>query len=281
MTLTWAPIALGLGAAIGWGTADFLAKRQAEAEGSKETLLWLYLVGFPIFGALWLSAGMPLPALPTMAFWVFIGIVNALAYVSLYRGFRVGLLSVVTTTNAAWAAITITLAIVFLGEEPGTVALAAIGITLVGVVLIAYSGGEWRLSAPGFREGLAAALFFGVSFFFLKHPLAAGHPYAQAMVLRGTGLLVVGGLLLVERRPFRPYLSRPPVFALVDSAAFLCFVAGLATGAAYLVSPLGSLLTPVAVALAAIFLKEHLRPHQWAGFLFVVVGSVLLASWGG
>ena len=273
----WQPVALGLGAAACWGSADFLAKAEAERDGAEAALFWLYLIGFPCFLAAAAVFGHGLPAPRGLGVWAAAGVLNAAAYLLLYRGFRVGLLSVVTTTNAAWATVTVILAAVFLGETPAPGAMAGIGLTLVGVVLVANPGGGFKLRSPGFREGAGAALFFGASFFLLRLPVAAGDPLVQAAVLRGIGLPVVGGWLRVAGHDFRAFRKRPPVFGFLDSAGFLCFVVGLSLGEAYLVAPLGSLLTPVAVALSAIFYHERLRPHQWAGFGLTVAGAVWLA----
>lgn len=273
----WMPAALGLGAAGLWGTADFFAKRVAERDGAETALFWLYLIGVPVFIAVAVAAGGPLPAPRGAAIWLAAGILNAGAYLLLYRGFRVGLLSVVTTTNASWAAITVILAAVFVGEAPSPGAWAGIAITLAGVVLVANPGGGFRLGAPGFKEGAGAAVFFGTSFFLLRLPAAGGDPFVQSAVLRVVGLVVVGLRLVSLKADFRRFLRRPPLFGFLDSAGFLCFVGGLSLGAPYVVAPLGSLLTPVAVALSAIFYHERLQPHQWAGFFLTVTGAVWLA----
>lgn len=270
-------VAGGLGAALAWGSADFLAKRVAERDGGEQALLWLYLVGFPLFAALALARGEPWPDGGTAALWCAAGALNAGAYLALYRGFRVGLLAVVSTTNAAWAAVTVALSALFLGEAPGWLGGAGLTLAIVGVVLVAYTGGGFSARAPGFAEGCVAAVLFGASFFLLKLPAAQGPVYMQAAALRGVGLVIVAAAAL-RGTPLRRYVRFPPVFAFVDSAGFLLFVTGLASGAAYLVAPLGSLLTPVAVALGAVFYGERLRPHQWAGFVLTVTGAIVLAS---
>lgn len=270
-------VAGGLGAALAWGSADFLAKPVAEREGGDQALLWLYVVGFPIFAALAGARGEALPGGATAALWAVAGVLNAGAYLALYRGLRVGLLAVVSTTNAAWAAVTVLLSAIVLGEQPGLLGWAGFALVLGGVMLVAYTGGGLSARAPGFAEGAVAALLFGASFFLLKLRAAEGGLTMQAAVLRGMGLALVAPFAL-RRTSLRAFLRIPPLFAAVDSAGFLLFVMGLASGAAYLVAPLGSLLTPVAVALGAIFYGERLRPHQWAGFALTVAGAVVLAT---
>ncbi len=274
----WLPVLLGLGAASLWGTADFFAKGMAEKDGSEIALFWLYLVGFPIFVVAWIGSGAGAVPWATSRWWLVAGLMNAVGYLALYRGFKVGLLAVVSTTNAAWAAITVLLSVFFWGESPHALAVAGILFTLVGVVLIAYPGGRWSLRAPGFKEGLASACLFGTSFFLLKNPEAQGNVLAQAMVMRGTGLLVVLGVLFQRGVAPRTFVRPPPFFAFLDTAGFLCFIGGLSVGASYIVAPLGSLLTPIVVALAAIFLHERLKAHQWIGFASVVTGALLLGA---
>lgn len=285
-------VVLGLTAAVCWGTADFLAKRDAQRDGGGSTALSLYLVGFPLFTALWIARGATLPrgALP---FWLLAGVLNAGGYLALYRGLEVGLLSIVSASNASWSAVTVLGAVALLGERPGRIAAVGIALSIAGVVAVGFEGHggaadarppgattRRRFGAPGLREGLLSAVFFGASFFALKLPAAAGDALAQAVVMRGTGLLLAAGALALRGGlPAVRAAVRPPrLFALLDSLGFLAFVWGLAVGAAYVVAPLGGLLTAVAVALGALFLRERLRAHQWAGFALVVAGALLLAS---
>lgn len=277
-------ILFGLGAAAFWGTADFLAKQRAEQEGGAQTLLWLYLAGAPLyilFAAAW---GTEPPATSTLGWWFAAGTMNAAAYLLLYRGFQVGYLSVVTTANAAWAAITVVLTSLFAGAWPPARAALGVAMAVTGVSLISYTGGGFESKAAGLREGIGSAICFGVSFALLEHPMANGDAFYQAAVMRLTGLAVVVTVLLTRAAlthrsaRWKNFLRLPPLFALLDSFGFLCFVTGLARGAAYIVAPLGSLLTAVAVALGVLFLHERLHPQQWTGFALAIAAAVLLAT---
>ncbi|HXN23233.1 MAG TPA: EamA family transporter [Candidatus Dormibacteraeota bacterium] len=59
--------------------------------------------------------------------------------------------------------------------------------------------------------------------------------------------------------------------------SWLCYFRALQLGEASRVAPVDKLSVVVAIALAAIFLHEHLTWHHWAGGLLILTGAVVLA----
>lgn len=59
--------------------------------------------------------------------------------------------------------------------------------------------------------------------------------------------------------------------------SWLCYFRALQIGEASRVAPVDKLSVVIAIALAAIFLHEHLTWHHWAGGLLIVTGAVVLA----
>jgi transporter family protein len=59
--------------------------------------------------------------------------------------------------------------------------------------------------------------------------------------------------------------------------SWLCYFRALQLGEASQVAPVDKLSVVVAIALAAIFLHEHLTWHHWLGGSLIVTGAVVLA----
>ena len=59
--------------------------------------------------------------------------------------------------------------------------------------------------------------------------------------------------------------------------SWLCYFRALQLGEASRVAPVDKLSVVVAIALAALFLHEHLTWHHWFGGLLILAGAVVLA----
>src|SRR4051812_19318727 len=90
----------GLGGMIGWGLADFFAKKTIDTIGDVTSLVWAHICGTALFAvivAYQLLAGHPvvLPQAPSE--WVgllFFGVLQGLVYLLVYRGFGKGQVAV-------------------------------------------------------------------------------------------------------------------------------------------------------------------------------------------
>src|SRR5262249_32740974 len=65
---------------------------------------------------------------------------------------------------------------------------------------------------------------------------------------------------------------------LATGASWLCYFRALQLGEASRVAPVDKLSVVVAMALAALFLHEHLTWQHWVGGALIVLGTILLAS---
>jgi transporter family protein len=65
---------------------------------------------------------------------------------------------------------------------------------------------------------------------------------------------------------------------LATGASWLCYFRALQLGEASRVAPVDKLSVVVAMALAAIFLREHLTWQHWVGGALIVSGTIVLAK---
>ena len=87
--------------------------------------------------------------------------------------------------------------------------------------------------------------------------------------------------LATDRQPFSSISKRTWIFLILSGIAtglsWLCYFRALQMGEASRVAPVDKLSVVVAIALAAIFLREHLTWHHYVGGALVVAGAAVLA----
>lgn len=206
-----------------------------------------------------------------------------------YKALALGPISVVSPVAASYAALTVVLVVLFLGEQLSVGQATAIAITFVGVVLSSTDVRQLVATLgrplPGVRYGLAATLGFGL---FGAVVAAAAKQYdGMALVLVGriSSVILLAAIVLALRSAI-PGDRRPATLGLIatvgvfDTAANVSFVLGVQSGYASIVAT-GSGLYPVLPAMLAIgFLGERLAPNQYLGILVVVAGLVALGLQG-
>jgi transporter family protein len=87
--------------------------------------------------------------------------------------------------------------------------------------------------------------------------------------------------LWTDQQPLSTIGKRTWIFLILSGIAtglsWLCYFRALQLGEASRVAPVDKLSVVVAIALAAIFLREHLTWHHWVGGALIVSGAVVLA----
>jgi transporter family protein len=87
--------------------------------------------------------------------------------------------------------------------------------------------------------------------------------------------------LFTKSQPISMIGRRTWIFLILSGIApglsWLCYFRALQLGEASRVAPVDKLSVVIAIALAAIFLGEHLTWHQWVGGSLIFTGAVVLA----
>jgi drug/metabolite transporter (DMT)-like permease len=212
--------------------------------------------------------------------------VNALGALSLYKGFEVGRLSVVSPIASTAPVVAILLAVTFLGEIVTKALLVGIGLVLAGIIL----GGLQTRQTDASREvakGTAYAICFmllsGLLLFGLKPVSSILGVFLPVLIMRWVGVPVLAVPFLSrkftnreERGAFRLILA----VAFFDTFANVIYTVGVHIGTVSVVSTLGGMFSAVTVLLARAFLKERLSYHQMVGFVAIVIGVGILGAVG-
>ena len=291
-------ILLGLATGLSWGFSDFLARFATHRIGTLRTMFYMQASGFVLLTLFLLRVGawghlFDGSGWQPWAWGVFAGLLNAVSTLSLYRSFEIGKLAIVAPLSASYPALTVLLSLAT-GEHLSAARAAGILLTLIGVVFVAAgeaasdtSGGTNVATAPkargtGVLWALCASLGFGVLFWLLgNRVIPQTGAFASVWMIRLTCTVVTWIVLQIVRQPLGP-LARNTRWQVAgmgvfDTGAFVMNNRGMQLEQVAIVSVLSSLYGAVTVALAAIVLREHIRPRQWVGIVFIFAGIYLIS----
>ncbi|HVS89802.1 MAG TPA: EamA family transporter [Candidatus Acidoferrum sp.] len=287
-------ILLGLLTALTWGGADFIARFATRRIGTLRTMFYMQSVGFLLLTIVlrWLGGWGHLADGSGWEPWAWgflAGCINAGSGLALYRAFEIGKMAVVAPLSASYPALTLLISWMS-GERLTSVRVAGIILTLLGVAVVA--GGEKapagndaaavRGSGRGMGWAIIAATGFGVLFWLLGVRMIPRVGATQVVwMIRLTSTVLTGAVILFAKTPLRFPRGEVRWMALgmgvFDTAAFVSSNHGMQMEQVAVISVLGSLYGAVSVALAAIFLREHVSRWQWAGIITIFAGICLIS----
>jgi drug/metabolite transporter (DMT)-like permease len=280
----------GLGTALGWGIADFLAAIVSRRIGAVGALLLAQFAGLAglglvlVFGhpSLHVSAGQ-------LALLVGNGMIAAIAYIALYKGLELGPIALVSPIVAGYAAFTILLAVLFLHETLGGLVFVGAIVTLGGVMLastdiralLSRGDAAAKGGSSGIRFALISMLAFGASTFLisrLSRDLGWFLPVTMSRIATTTTLLA--GSAIARQRPFRnidaPSLAGAVVIGLTDVGGLILYARGSQLGFVSIVAAASAAYAVIPVVGGVLFFRERPAASQGLGIALVFAGLLLL-----
>jgi len=278
---TFAVVILGLLASLGWGVGDFgggLASRRAPVLG---VLLGSQLASLAVGLPLLLLLGSE-PALQPLDLAISVGggILGATGLALLYRGLSVGRMGVVAPIAAVLTA-TLPVGFGFLTEgAPSVLAIIGIGLAAVSVVLVSRAPAEDDGRPSGLKYGVGAGAIFGL-FTVSASQLGDDLIFSPTIVIRIASVSVISAWILLRRAPWRvgrPLWPALLAIGVIDMAATASYLSAIAVGPLAIAAILASLYPVVTTILAALVLKERIRPVHAAGIGAAGLAVVLIAG---
>jgi drug/metabolite transporter (DMT)-like permease len=271
---------LALTASFTWGSSNYIAGVESRRRSVWQVTALSQLAAM-IVAAVALAVTRHAPPGPTDTLILLLaGVATTVGIVAFYRALAIGTMSVVSPIVAANVLIPVTYGLLT-GERPGPAAYAGMVCTIAGVVLVAWARRDARGHAH--RAAILLAVLATVCWGFMLLALGTsgkGHPYWAVFDVRITSVCVVLVFMLVTRRGVKVRGQNLPAMVAIGgllTVANILFT--LATGFGYLsvVAILGSLSPVMVTGYAHALLGERLAAHQWAGYLAVFAGIVLLS----
>jgi drug/metabolite transporter (DMT)-like permease len=281
-------IALGLGAALSWGLADYFAAVASRQIGALRVVLFMHLFAMvPLTVAVLATDGLAGVSLGELGVMLGVGAVGWLSYLAFYGALAIGPISVLSPIVSGYAAVTVVLAVVILGEQLSAIQAVAVTVTIAGAVCacldvraIAQASIEPR-SALGFGLALCAmallgGFVFGVSYYrpqlgwltpiFLGRGFATVFLSAHFAVARGT-------------RPSRlspKLLGIVALIACLDTSGYVSFNLGIGFAATAVVAAASAPYAVVPIVMGVSLFGERPTPVQWLGVALVIAGVITL-----
>jgi drug/metabolite transporter (DMT)-like permease len=279
----------GLGGMLGWGLADFFAKKTIDRIGDIVSLVWAHVAGSLLLLALaFVSLASPhtihLPTdLHTWACLAIFGALQAAVYLFVYVGFGKGQVALLSPIFSSYSGVVALVAIAALGEHAGPSRLVALAVVFIGIVLINTDITALRerrvalFRVPGFIE-IAVAAALATLWTLGWNQLVSGMDalsYACVMYLFMTATLFAYALVRRVPLQFDDRSVWLPLFfiGLCEVIAYAAISVGYAdtshTSVVALTSGAFSLPT---IVLARIFLRERVSVIQTIGSLILILG---------
>lgn len=269
----------GLGSAIAWGAGDFgggLTSRRAPVFG---VVFISQIVGMSLAVVLALLLGETLFSGTDLGWSIAGGIAGGIGITSLYRALSIGRMAVVAPVTAVLAAM-IPVAVGFATEGlPSQLVLAGIALAVVAVLLVSRVEDE----ADGRSAGLGLALLAGIGFGLFGAcigQLSDGHVFGPLAVVRATEAVMLVGVIVLTRSPWRP--PRDLVLAIcavgvLDMAGNGAYILSAQAGSLAIASVLSSLYPVTTVILATLILREKVTRTHAVGIGLAATAVAMIA----
>jgi len=283
-------IVAGLLSMTFWGTAIFLAALGARKLGNVLTLFWMQSFGFLVGVVYFLINYRSLvfrQLISNIPLLLVVAILQVIAYLAFYKGLEKAQVTLVSPIGAAWGLVTAILGVVFFKEFLTSIQLLAIGLIIIGIVLLSINIKDLIKMKKinllvGVKEGVVAMFGWGISLFLLVLATKALGWFLPAFTFRFFVLLILSGYIFSIKKSFIPKTIKFPWKLLVligvfDVGGFFSYSFGVSGANASIVAPIGSAFALVTVVLAKIFLKEKLGINKIVGILGIVGGLILIS----
>lgn len=278
---------LGLGSALGLGTADFMARFSARALGATLTYAVVLALGAAATTIWVVATGAELVWSPYgCGIAVLHGISVAVMCILLYEGMARGPVAVVAPIVATHP-VPVLAVNVLMGVRPSDAQWMAMAAVIVGGILISRHAIAEVEPSEAKANKITVLIALGACLAYVAIVLTgqAATPVigeVQTMWIgRWAGLVFIALVLIVQRAPLQVPRSWWPFVGLqagLDSLGYLAFLAGANTAAPHVTMVVASAFSVVTVLLARVIIHEQVSRMQWSAIALIAIGTAVLSG---
>ncbi len=285
----------GLGGMLGWGSADFFAKKTVDKIGDIASLVWAHIFGTAIFVTIAVYEVVVVGRHFAISFdlntWlglVFFGSLQALVYLLVYKAFSKGQLSLLNPIFASFSGLVAIFSILVFGEKLNLFILLALlsiflGILLMNLNVQAFLSKKIRLDYVSGLKEISLATILAAIWTLSWDKFVTGHDWLVYALCMYAFMTIAA---LVISRVYKTNLSAVPrgiwkfliLIGLGETVAYLAITLGYSTTSfTSVVALLSGAFSLPTLILARVFLKENVTKLQTVGSLVIIAGLVLLS----
>lgn len=274
---------------MGFGIADFLAKKAIDRIGSLKALIFTQIFGaFLLFFYFFSDHSMPVFNLKNILSITAFGFFNGISYLALYRSFELGKLSIVSPISSSYAILAALVSFLFFGETFSNLKILSLILVITGVIFTAIdprglkNGIDKKDLSKGVPEALLFLVICGV-YVPLWDRFLEGSGWVVWVIL--VRLILAFFLIIYQKSILKKTIS----FKLNNIVYILLLVSffealgsvgnswGLHASAntTSIVTAITSTYPLPTAILAFLFLKERLVPSQYMGIGLIVTGLLI------
>jgi len=281
------PILFALISYLGWGTGDIFGTIATRKIGAYSTTFWYLIFQIFLFSflALFFLADLQNLTLPVLVLNLALGIIGTLGLIAFYEGLRIANASLVGTIAASFAALTVVLSIIFLGETvtwPQAVSIIAI---FAGIIISSLNFKELRnrnsLTNRGVLLAIATMVMWGVYWTFIKIPVREIGWFWPGFISLSSFPIILIFLKLRNLKLSMPN-TKEAFLPLLANAVLLgvgsfSFNFALGKGLTAIVAPIAGSYPTLFVVLVFMVFKDPITRQQITGIVVTLLGIVLLS----
>jgi len=269
-------IIYGIASSLSWGAGDFAGGLSSRKVGPYRAVLYADFFGLAILAVAALFYRETIPTSKVLLNSFLGGALGSIGLLVLYYSLTVGQMSIAAPVSALFAALLPVIYGSITEGLPSAIQFIGFGLALAAVWLISQGEGGFHVDKlSDLRFPILAGVGFGCYFIFLddavKHPDALLWPMIISR-LAGTALLFF--IVLARREAFAIPTGAWTVVLLnatLDLAGNFFFLLASKSGRLDIAAILSSLYPGATVALAWLFLKEHITRTQLIGIALAFV----------
>lgn len=280
-------ILAGLGGMFGWGIADFLVAITTRKIGNFKTVFWMLITSFLFASLVFLVFPQNLAITPEiLLLLVLLGLIQVVALLAFYRGFEVGLVSVVSPISSSYALIIVFVSLFFLKESLTNLQSLAVFLILLGIPLVSINLEELKkfkgnILQKGAKEGLITMFSWGILFLLIFSTVNRIGWFWPIYIFHFFAIVFLALYGLILHKEFRlgdlSIVKTIIPIGVLNTVGFFFVAFGFLKSFTSIVSAISAAYPLVTIILAGIFFKEKLFWNQILGIAGVIGGLVLLS----
>jgi drug/metabolite transporter (DMT)-like permease len=284
----------GLAGMLGWGFADFFAKKTIDSVGDLVTLAWAHIYGVVFISSLALISArannnleLPVDHVEWLAL-AFFGVLQAFVYYFAYKAFGKGKLSILNPVFSSYSGIVVLLSVLIFGEVLLRRQIYTLLIVFLGIIIMNLDHESLALKKiklarlSGMKEMLTAVIFASIWTVLWGHFVSGKNWLTYAAIMYIFMSITILFICLFQKAKLN-VLNRYTwkYFFLIGVTEVVAYV-GVSLG--YSLSSHTSIVAVLSAAfsfptfiLAYLFLKERVNKFQVVGAFLVVLGVALVS----